>query len=544
MSMASLSGSASPSRLSCLLSETLPTLLQEQKALETAQQSYAAVDGVIVGTGRADFTQSNVAYHFQCEGKPFQLLDVPGIEGDESKYEQMVFQAIAKAHLVFYVNGTNKKPEANTIEKIWNYLNRDGKVCAICNVRGLADAYEFDKDRVALDQTHKDAATTRQQTRATLETLLGVDLVTDCISVQGLLAFSGLARTEEGLSSISQDRPDLRKAQRAYGRDFASSEDMCRFSQIGEVENLIQRSTATFDVGIVESNKRKIIRLIDGTVAKIESQLTEQDSLNLNIRKEIQVCKTTLGDDVRRLQAAFKHRCEIRVNSFFNALSEGAMDAVQQAQGEKNIIEGKVKHLLQIEQKKLVDDMNAIEEKVSHDLSDLVDEAMRRLQMEIRRLRIEQGLIRLSSTSLNLSDALDGLEFTSRDFGSILKNIASWVIAGAGIGNVIGAVLGAIIGAIVSTIKYFFLGKSAKIRDVQAKIHESIEEQRTMAVKKMSDQLTVISQKITDHVQENVLNFLDGEIKQMSEVSAIMTQRIASLKSHRARVGAMGHGKF
>lgn len=65
------------------------------------------------------------------------MIDVPGIEGDEGKYAHMVRQAVAKAHLVFYVNGTSKKPEGNG-GKIRAYLRRGTQVCPLVNVRSGA----------------------------------------------------------------------------------------------------------------------------------------------------------------------------------------------------------------------------------------------------------------------------------------------------------------------------------------------------------------------------------------------------------------------
>ena len=55
-------------------------------ALLSAVRMQAAahrVDGLIIGTGEADFTKDNVFYSLTYKDKPFSLVDVPGIEGDE-----------------------------------------------------------------------------------------------------------------------------------------------------------------------------------------------------------------------------------------------------------------------------------------------------------------------------------------------------------------------------------------------------------------------------------------------------------------------------
>ena len=277
--------------LSELVSDRLPTLLKQQKELERLQRCAGQVDGEIVGTGQADFTQDNVIYEFSHQGKNFHLIDVPGIEGNESKYEAMVQEAIAKAHLVFYVNGTNKKPEAETARRIKHYLNRDAKVYAICNLRGKADSYEFDMDRESLEQTHKDAGAIRAQTREVLEDILGSALVSGCQSLQGLLGLTGVAFDERGLTSIHPDRTDLLKSQRAYKQDFVSQQAMRSFSQLNELQQVIGDGCANFEVDIVESNKRKVLRLLQDTVSDLKLQRDEHQTISNQVGAEIIECE-------------------------------------------------------------------------------------------------------------------------------------------------------------------------------------------------------------------------------------------------------------
>ena len=75
-----------------------------------------------MGDGRHDFTKTYEEYHLSIAGHPFTLIDVPGIEGNESEFKDVIKTALHKAHCVFYVQGHNKKPDRATAEKIKKYL--------------------------------------------------------------------------------------------------------------------------------------------------------------------------------------------------------------------------------------------------------------------------------------------------------------------------------------------------------------------------------------------------------------------------------------
>ena len=70
---------------------------------------------MIVGDGRHDFTKTYDEYHLSISGHPFTLIDVPGIEGDEAGFKDVIKTALHKAHCVFYVQGHNKKPDLSLI---------------------------------------------------------------------------------------------------------------------------------------------------------------------------------------------------------------------------------------------------------------------------------------------------------------------------------------------------------------------------------------------------------------------------------------------
>ena len=91
-------------------------------------------DGSIIGNGRSDFTLQSHAYRFVAGGQQFQLIDVPGIEGDEKQVMNAIDSSVKKAHAVFYVTrnatppGSGSDGQEGTIDKIKRQLGRQTEV--------------------------------------------------------------------------------------------------------------------------------------------------------------------------------------------------------------------------------------------------------------------------------------------------------------------------------------------------------------------------------------------------------------------------------
>lgn len=125
-------------------------VLQDQ--LATERQHYATAlnglhlladyeDGSIIGDGRPDFTRQTQTYEFAINGQTFNLLDVPGIEGDESTVSEQINNAVKRAHAVFYVTAKAAPPQTGdashqgTLEKIKAQLGDQTEIWTLYNKR-------------------------------------------------------------------------------------------------------------------------------------------------------------------------------------------------------------------------------------------------------------------------------------------------------------------------------------------------------------------------------------------------------------------------
>ncbi|MEG2568796.1 MAG: dynamin family protein, partial [Acinetobacter sp.] len=117
----------------------------------------ALADGEIIGTGLSDFTLDATLYPFEAHGQRFALLDIPGIEGKESKVLEQIKRAVEKAHAVFYVTSKATAPQKGdeenpgTLEKIKSHLNAQTEVWTLFNKR-VTNAMGLSKPLVDQDE--------------------------------------------------------------------------------------------------------------------------------------------------------------------------------------------------------------------------------------------------------------------------------------------------------------------------------------------------------------------------------------------------------
>lgn len=122
------------------LSAELNARLSDRAQVESSfAQLVPLQDGNIIGNGRSDFTLQSHIYRFTANGQKFQLIDVPGIEGDEAQVMSAIESSVKKAHAVFYVTraatppGSGSEGQEGTIDKIKRQLGRQTEVWAIYN---------------------------------------------------------------------------------------------------------------------------------------------------------------------------------------------------------------------------------------------------------------------------------------------------------------------------------------------------------------------------------------------------------------------------
>ncbi|XBY08215.1 hypothetical protein ABR759_00500 [Escherichia coli] len=141
------------------------------------------------------------------------------------------------------------------------------------NVRGYSDDYEFEEDRVALEQQGR-GGEALCQTVGVLASVLGADVLLNGNCVQGLLAFSALAyddNTHRTTIHPLRDR-NLAVYQRGFFNVFPSRQEMLTFSQIDAVAQTIKKIRSQRSVRILSKVINiKFVRLWINTYRYLKS---------------------------------------------------------------------------------------------------------------------------------------------------------------------------------------------------------------------------------------------------------------------------------
>lgn len=541
---------ASTVNISTLLNKSLPALIQAVIKNEKLKKTAHAVDGLIIGTGETDFTKGNTHYTLHLNERTFQLIDVPGIEGDESRYTHLIKEAVAKAHMVIYVNGTNKKPETSTAEKIRDYLEYGTQVYPLVNVRGFAEAYEFEEDRVNLDD-QGGAKNALQQTVDVLEPMLGKDVLLPGHCVQGLLAFSALAYDDvKKRTTIHPSRNrNLIASQKSYFQVFSSRDDMQNFSQISAVERVIRGKVATFREDIIESNKVKVQEVLEQYLEVLNEQLAEHHRFQKRITPEFDKCRAAFDNAVNEFKRRMLNSRRNHWNHFFNTLQDKSDDIVERYFGDGDEITRRLKSGFKAGLSETENVMHQDAEDGIQELQKQLFQAVSRLLEDIQRVEFQHTTLFEKKSGLGIGGNFDlGHGLGLGDFGSIAFKIGSYALTGGTIGSafpVVGTAIGAVIGTavgIIMSVLDLFTSKASRIRKAQGKVREKLDDVRDQAVEGIESDVNALVNKVKTELQGDLLQKVDQLQTALKRPGAIFEQQISQITKLKNQLENMPYG--
>lgn len=421
-------------------------------------------DGLIVGDGRHDFTKTYEEYHLSIAGHPFTLIDVPGIEGNESEFKDVIKTALHKAHCIFYVQGHNKKPDRATAEKIKKYLGDWVKVYSIYNVRGGVINYDEEEERETLITSGILKA--ESLIRAEFKTILG-DVYAGHVTLQGLLAMSAKA-------SFSSKREDLIRGQQKLLKYFGGSADkVLEFSQFKTLITLVEQKSSNFKSEIIEANKQKLISLAGNIATDIEQVMESQKNylanLELNLRTiNREVCNNSMDSALRNIT----NKTRNAITSAYGELKSEIFDLIDNEPSNIN-------QLAEQYQEDVIENLeNRIKSIVNDELKKVRDTANRKIKdldgVNIKPIQFNQSID--LETEIDFSGALGELDIDLADVLSWTAKTAGTAATGALVGSFIpgiGTLIGAGVGAFVGGIAHACSGDGGKA-DARKSVSDAI----------------------------------------------------------------------
>lgn len=421
-------------------------------------------DGLIVGDGRHDFTKTYEEYHLSIAGHPFTLIDVPGIEGNESEFKDVIKTALHKAHCIFYVQGHNKKPDRATAEKIKKYLGDWVKVYSIYNVRGGVSNYDEEEERETLITSGILKA--ESLIRAEFKTILG-DVYAGHVTLQGLLAMSAKA-------SFSSKREDLIRGQQKLLKYFGGSADkVLEFSQFKTLITLVEQKSSNFKSEIIEANKQKLISLAGNIATDIEQVMESQKNylanLELNLRTiNREVCNNSMDSALRNIT----NKTRNAITSAYGELKSEIFDLIDNEPSNIN-------QLAEQYQEDVIENLeNRIKSIVNDELKKVRDTANRKIKdldgVNIKPIQFNQSID--LETEIDFSGALGELDIDLADVLSWTAKTAGTAATGALVGSFIpgiGTLIGAGVEAFVGGIAHACSGDGGKA-DARKSVSDAI----------------------------------------------------------------------
>ncbi len=449
------------------------------------------VDGSIIGTGRADYTKNVSDYVLKVKDREFLLKDLPGIEGDERKYRDSIKQALEQSHLIIYVNGSEKKVENESLQKIRQYMHDGTSVYTIINthckpkssrVLGIDKSYSEE-----LKSAYKKEKSVINQINKELKAFLG-DNYKGCMSVNGLLGFCSVAFYEKESTSIQEDSSkNLRKDQNKFLREYSSDKDkMLLDSNLLELCSIIENKIGTYELDILEENYKKLkARINDALQILIQlksSEFKKIDEFSRAYCEFVKSCHTAREDFSRSLKhVGYKATKDV----LYDFMTEELFVLIEQKRGRTkkedidNIIAKRQADLA----KSIQDIVIRKLENARNEFDNSIHEAIKRLEKDFERSTATFELHSIQIKDEINMDFLGELKLSLSDYGKVFFSIGSLAIGGGtigsliapGIGTAIGAGIGAL-GGLLIKFKFLSIGEDERVNKAKEKLNANMDE--------------------------------------------------------------------
>lgn len=446
--------------------------------------------GSIVGDGQSDYTKESTEYTLNIDGEKVTLIDVPGIEGNEKEYEIIIKEALRKAHIVFYVQGKNRKPDSEIAKKIYDYLSDWTRVYSIYNIRGNIETYELQENLTSVI-THQSQKISEEITEC-FKKLLG-NLYMGNISLQALISLAASSKFPENIN--------LSKQHKRVEKLFGTEESAIKFSNFIVLKNQILHCSTNFTEIIKDSSLQKANWL------KIKGR-QRLNIISNKYNEDIITLKSRINESNRKI----KNLINSAKNKIYNEINHSVDKNISSLRANLTfIINNKSDNKEEAFKSQISHFEDSLETTLSSIVSDIFSVTKRQAfsyikEFEKYRLRnfSNNSIIPIDNLQYNLTDTFSHMKIKSGDVLEVGSSATGMAATGAligsfipvlGIGTVAGALIGGGVGIVSSILKKTIFGDKGKAK----------------AIKNMNDQLDVCSSELKMSL-ETTINQLKSSI--------------------------------
>lgn len=479
-------------------------------------------DGLIVGDGQQDFTKDYNEYNLSINGHPFTLIDVPGIEGNESEFKDVIQEALSKAHCVFYVQGHNKKPDSGTAEKIKKYLGDWAIVYSIQNVRGSVSNYDEEDERKTL--LSQGVLKNERLIKDSFKQILG-DVYKGNITVQALLAMCAKATFSDKTDYLQS----LIRNQKKLLRYFGTAENVLKFSQFQTLLNTVDSKSQNFKEEIAKANQQKftaltlkIQRLLDKT---IQENKNEGATLKLKMLKDF---RRSVNSELSALPTKIESTVKSCIRQQFNDLKIklfSKLDSSDDKEAKKQFVRNRARLF-----------PNELHNQLTTETKQQVMFVRNLLLAESRKIigvDFSKSLDFSFDTDVNfdmhtLEDGLAELDTNLDDVGDVAGSTVGGATSGALIGSVIPGV-GTLVGAAVGAGLGFLgsLGTKAMgdggVSSAKESISDVIDRSKQSVESKIDKDFININNQ-ANHLRSLLIQQVDKEIQSVEAIDDVVDE--------------------
>ncbi len=421
------------------------------------------VDGLIVGDGRPDFTQIYEKYNLTIEGRPFVLIDVPGIEGKEKNYLKDIGSALKQAHCIFYVQGHNKKPDAATAEKIKAFLSDWVNVYSIYNVRGSAADYDEDEERENLFNANV------KKTQDSIEKVFNQALPNvykGNITCQGLLALISVA-------DFHESRQDLINNQKKILSYFIKLKNVEVFSNFAEITDLVKSQSIDYFNNIIEANKQKLLSLSKKIYDAINETINRQHDILNALTEQLNSFRTNVSQIRGSSLSSLKNRLHSELMEVMTDLKNSANQVIDENDNKTDWMQG------------FEYEFGKISKEFKSSVKNIISESVKSFQKNTETKRKDLDKIQFSKVNVSVPK----IDFDI-DFNSVISNLSFnlWSVIG---------------GLLEGHLKPWRLLKKSKDNDGRIKAKRKISEKLNLKERYVKDKLDTIFNKVQKALVSN-----------------------------------------